>query len=222
MTELMIEWISVSKERPPEKEPVLVWYQGRPAVGRFQPQSMGSGSLHDWLIYPAGACPVSPYPQYYPKWWMPMIAAPSNEPVAWGPPTDFGEIHVVWRGSVTDLYTDLFPLLTPPQLSELGRKLIGQLGGHVERMARADSRQPTADSSGSGQEPRARSQEPSVPVPMLLRCPSCNERHIDEGEFALKPHHTHACQICGEVWRPAIVATVGVHFLPGFKNARAS
>lgn len=54
-------------------------------------------------------------------------------------------------------------------------------------------------------------------IPMLLRCPSCHERHIDEGKWATKPHHTHACQHCGEVWRPAILNTVGVQFLPGFK-----
>ncbi len=66
------------------------------------------------------------------------------------------------------------------------------------------------------------------PVPMLLHCPMCNARHIDEGEFATKPHHSHACQShvvengkrhrCGHVWRPAIVATVGVEALPGFVN----
>jgi hypothetical protein len=60
----------------------------------------------------------------------------------------------------------------------------------------------------------------SVPpvIPMLLTCPLCGERHIDEGEFASKPHHTHACQHCGMAWRPAIVNTVGVRFLPGFKD----
>lgn len=57
-----------------------------------------------------------------------------------------------------------------------------------------------------------------VPVPMRMPCPSCHELHIDEGDFATKPHHTHACQSCGAVWRPAVVATVGVRFLPGFKN----
>jgi predicted DNA-binding transcriptional regulator AlpA/rubredoxin len=56
-------------------------------------------------------------------------------------------------------------------------------------------------------------------VPMLLTCPSCGERHIDEGEFATRVHHTHACQHCGMVWRPAIVPTVGVRFLPGFRDA---
>ena len=58
------------------------------------------------------------------------------------------------------------------------------------------------------------------PVPMRLTCPECGELHIDEGEFATKPHHTHSCQHCGLTWRPAVVHTVGVRFLPGFKNAR--
>lgn len=57
------------------------------------------------------------------------------------------------------------------------------------------------------------------PVPMVLFCPECTERHIDTGEFAERPHHTHACQACGFVWRPAVVATVGVRFLPGFRDA---
>jgi predicted RNA-binding Zn-ribbon protein involved in translation (DUF1610 family) len=56
------------------------------------------------------------------------------------------------------------------------------------------------------------------PVPMRLTCPECGELHVDEGEFATKPHHTHACQHCGAVWRPAIIETVGVRFLPGFKS----
>jgi hypothetical protein len=56
------------------------------------------------------------------------------------------------------------------------------------------------------------------PIPLLLWCPACHARHLDEGEFAEKPHHTHACQSCGLAWRPAVAATVGVQFLPGFKN----
>jgi len=64
----------------------------------------------------------------------------------------------------------------------------------------------------------AQRNELAAPCPMLLTCPSCGERHIDAGEFATKPHHTHACQHCGMCWRPAIVATVGVQFLPGFKD----
>lgn len=60
-------------------------------------------------------------------------------------------------------------------------------------------------------------QEPQ-PIPMILTCPCCGKRHLDEGEYATKTHHTHACQHCGMCWRPAVVPTVGVQFLPGFKN----
>lgn len=57
------------------------------------------------------------------------------------------------------------------------------------------------------------------PISMILTCPGCGDRHIDIGEFATtKVHHTHACQSCGMCWRPAVVATVGVQFLPGFKD----
>lgn len=58
----------------------------------------------------------------------------------------------------------------------------------------------------------------SDPIPMRLTCPECGELHIDV-LFKEKPHHTHACQACGMVWRPAIVPTIGVQFLPGFKDA---
>ncbi len=62
----------------------------------------------------------------------------------------------------------------------------------------------------------------TAPIPMLIWCPF-GHRHIDEGELATKPHHTHACQHlgCGIVWRPAKVNTVGVELLPGFKNEPA-
>ncbi len=63
--------------------------------------------------------------------------------------------------------------------------------------------------------------EKRLVIPMLLWCPECSQRHIDEGEFATKPHHTHACQHCGHVWRPAVIDTAGVRFLPGFKNDTA-
>jgi predicted RNA-binding Zn-ribbon protein involved in translation (DUF1610 family) len=59
---------------------------------------------------------------------------------------------------------------------------------------------------------------PHEGVPMLLHCPECRTRHIDKGEFATKLHHTHSCQACGLTWRPAIVHTVGVQFLPGFRD----
>lgn len=59
------------------------------------------------------------------------------------------------------------------------------------------------------------------PIPMLLWCPYCDERHIDEGtEMAERPHSLHACQHCGATWRHTAVDTIGVRFLPGFKNER--
>lgn len=65
---------------------------------------------------------------------------------------------------------------------------------------------------------RCKYPRPGKPLEMLLWCPNCGARHLDVGEFATKVHHTHACQSCGMVWRPAVVPTVGVLFLPGFKN----
>ena len=59
---------------------------------------------------------------------------------------------------------------------------------------------------------------PPVAIPMILTCPLCSARHIDEGEFATKIHVDHSCQSCGLTWRPATVPTVGVQFLPGYKN----
>jgi rubredoxin len=64
----------------------------------------------------------------------------------------------------------------------------------------------------------ADAKNPPAPIPMHIVCPICKARHIDEGEFATKVHHTHSCQKCGLTWRPAVVPTVGVQFLPGFKN----
>lgn len=55
-------------------------------------------------------------------------------------------------------------------------------------------------------------------IPMRLTCPECGVLHIDEGEFVTRVHHTHSCQKCGLTWRPAVVPTVGVRFLPGFKS----
>lgn len=57
------------------------------------------------------------------------------------------------------------------------------------------------------------------PIPMRLTCPECGQLHVDAGRFATHPHHTHVCQHCGLTWRPAVVCTVGVRFLPGFKDS---
>lgn len=82
-----------------------------------------------------------------------------------------------------------------------------------------------AEKVGSVQDPQLvdwlkELRERRVPVPMILFCPLCYTRHIDKGDFATRPHHTHACQndTCGFVWRPSINTTVGVQHLPGFKN----
>lgn len=59
------------------------------------------------------------------------------------------------------------------------------------------------------------------PVPMVLYCPACGKQHLDQGEFAIRPHRTHRCENtpagadgCGHEWRPASVPTVGVASLP--------
>lgn len=64
-----------------------------------------------------------------------------------------------------------------------------------------------------------------TPIPLILHCPGmnpdrtvCGARHVDTGLWATKPHHTHSCQVCGFTWRPGVIHTVGVQFLPGFKN----
>lgn len=60
------------------------------------------------------------------------------------------------------------------------------------------------------------------PIPLILHCPGCSSRHIDEGEQATTPHRTHACQECGLLWAPAVIPTVGVKFLPGCKNGETT
>jgi hypothetical protein len=45
------------------------------------------------------------------------------------------------------------------------------------------------------------------PIPSTILCPACNKLHVDEGEFATRPHHTHRCvddaagNGCGHEWR---------------------
>jgi len=68
------------------------------------------------------------------------------------------------------------------------------------------------------QEQRDRDRELEEPIPLILFCPSCHERHIDEGEAFEEPHRTHACQFCGFLWAPSTRDTVGVRFLPGCKD----
>ncbi len=53
-----------------------------------------------------------------------------------------------------------------------------------------------------------------LPIPMILFCPGCGHQHIDRGEWATKRHRKHLCEKCGQIWKPAPVATVGVENLP--------
>jgi predicted RNA-binding Zn-ribbon protein involved in translation (DUF1610 family) len=58
--------------------------------------------------------------------------------------------------------------------------------------------------------PRIKKAPEPKPVDLILFCPMCHERHIDEGEWATKEHRTHECQSCGFRWAPAAVPTRGV------------
>lgn len=53
------------------------------------------------------------------------------------------------------------------------------------------------------------------PIPMLLFCPNCGLKHIDEPDewspdWDNPPHKSHLCHGCGCIWRPADVPTEGV------------
>lgn len=56
--------------------------------------------------------------------------------------------------------------------------------------------------------------EAREPVPMILFCPKCGTRHIDQPDPAngwdKHPHRSHLCASCGLIWRPADICTVGV------------
>lgn len=46
---------------------------------------------------------------------------------------------------------------------------------------------------------RERGPEPTFRAP--LYCPRCQTPHVDEGDWAKRPHHEHLCSGCGETWR---------------------
>ncbi len=71
---------------------------------------------------------------------------------------------------------------------------------------------------GNNDEIRRMMTKASEPLKLLLWCPACHARHIDEGKYATLPHRTHACQACGLVWKPSLSYTVGVAFLDGGKD----
>lgn len=54
------------------------------------------------------------------------------------------------------------------------------------------------------------------PVQMLLFCPNCGLKHVDEPDertpdWTNPPHKSHLCHGCGCIWRPADVPTEGVN-----------
>jgi hypothetical protein len=51
-------------------------------------------------------------------------------------------------------------------------------------------------------------------APLALSCPKCRAPHVDEGEWATRPHKTHQCQSCSHEWRPYPFPTVGVASVP--------
>lgn len=48
------------------------------------------------------------------------------------------------------------------------------------------------------------------PLALVIHCPRCGAQHVDEGEFAERPHRAHLCAGCGETWQPCALPTVGV------------
>lgn len=98
---------------------------------------------------------------------------------------------------------DGFDEATNRKACTLGR-LAKELSSRVEKLAKKAAAFPPLENS--------------PPIPMRLTCPECGGLHVDRGEFATRRHHTHACQHCGMVWRPAVCDTVGVQFLPGFQD----
>ena len=62
-------------------------------------------------------------------------------------------------------------------------------------------------------------ERPELPLELLIICPRCKEQHVDEGEFATKPHKNHSCQFCGLTFQASgPVESIGVQFFRGYKN----
>lgn len=79
---------------------------------------------------------------------------------------------------------------------------------HVHRHVKAMDPQPISPASAMAEYLAAGS------TPMILKCPVCKGRHIDEPNEAIgwtnPPHKTHLCTHCGHLWRPHEYPTVGV------------
>ena len=65
---------------------------------------------------------------------------------------------------------------------------------------------------------RELAEERASPVLVILFCPLCRKQHIDEGEWAERPHRVHRCvddacgKGCGNEWRASLVPTCGVTY----------
>ena len=51
------------------------------------------------------------------------------------------------------------------------------------------------------EEPKQVQAPEEAPIPCTMYCPFCGALHVDEGEWATRPHHKHLCQHCGKLWR---------------------
>jgi hypothetical protein len=105
------------------------------------------------------------------------------------------------------------------QVSQYQQEIDGYVNGRLKQTTRVVDLELQVSALSAWIEDRKRAPTfGQEPIPMRLHCETCHELHVDV-ELADKPHHTHACQHCGACWRPALVPTVGVRFLPGFKDA---
>jgi len=81
------------------------------------------------------------------------------------------------------------------------------------------------DRSAPAEQQSAPAAQQDAPIPMILNCPKCGLQHIDAPEWeddphdiehgqmrtwTNPPHRSHLCHGCGNIWRPADVATNGV------------
>lgn len=96
---------------------------------------------------------------------------------------------------------------------QAARAALTAMGGQAGPRQIVDAEPPLFDEHGyfpveaEAQQPEAQA---GGAVPLALWCPKCSAPHVDEGEWATRPHKTHQCQSCGHEWRPFPHPTVGV------------
>lgn len=95
--------------------------------------------------------------------------------------------------------------VVPGHLAGEVRRRWAAVAGKLERVGGGEER-----ASGTGRAPAP------GPVELELWCPRCAARHVDEGEWATRPHHVHRCAACALEWNPfegtpgELVPTAGV------------